>query len=91
LRCISATQCASSAFDSRAGINTTSVSPSRYAVTVRVRRLLRRTSTLESATVATLRLPTDNSEWLPRQSLGYLGKAVDNDFVAGRSSVNLST
>jgi len=58
---------------------------------VRVRRLLRRTSTLDSATAVTLRLRTDNSECVPRQDLGHLGKPVDNDFVARPESVNLST
>jgi hypothetical protein len=43
---MSRTNVCSSALDMRCGIRTTMVSRSRYAVTVRVRRLLRRTSTL---------------------------------------------
>ncbi len=46
LRSISATQCFSSALVIRAGMSTTSVSSFQYAVTVRCRRWLRRTSTL---------------------------------------------
>ena len=46
LASISATQLASSALLNRAGISTTTRSPSRYAATWRRRRALRRTSTL---------------------------------------------